>query len=392
MTRVKKLSKADVRRALVAYQFAQTDLAGAFHRLRSVQFDPLAPVGSNHDLVLQARVPGYRIGDWQELAYRDRLIYDGWDKQASLVLMESWPVRRIYHKWHRGYFDRIFREHRHAPKAVLAELQEKGPLLPREFQFQERKDEWKGSWFGPNLTKQTLRALWHSGQVLTHSRRGQHHVYDLAERLVPPELYGTRKIPDARAIETLLEWRFQAMGLIRPAPNWEVWSMPIKAAERNAAISRLRERRKLIPLDIEGQPALAAPAFLKALGQPVEPVVRFIAPLDQFMWDREMIAYLFGFEYLWEVYVPEPKRRWGYYVLPVLYGDRLVARMEAWARKGVLEIRVWHWEAGHPEGIEFREALAKAFKDFMAYSSTQRVVFAEGVDKGLAEIVEKPEP
>ena len=67
---------------MVTYHFRPTDIAGAFKRLRSVQFDPIAPVGCNHDLVLQARIPGYRIGDWQTAAYQDRLIYDGWDKQA----------------------------------------------------------------------------------------------------------------------------------------------------------------------------------------------------------------------------------------------------------------------------------------------------------------------
>lgn len=86
-----EVSKADARRALFAYQFQQTDLAGVFRRLRSVQFDPLSPAAGNHDLVLQARVPKYRTDDWQKAAYRQRAIYDGWDEQASLVAMDGRP-------------------------------------------------------------------------------------------------------------------------------------------------------------------------------------------------------------------------------------------------------------------------------------------------------------
>ncbi|MES1147216.1 MAG: crosslink repair DNA glycosylase YcaQ family protein, partial [bacterium] len=92
------LRKADVRRALVNYHFTPNTLRGTFEKLKSVQYDPLAPIGCNHDLVLQARVPGYKVGDWQKLAYEERFIYDGWDKQACLVLMDSWPVRRIFHQ------------------------------------------------------------------------------------------------------------------------------------------------------------------------------------------------------------------------------------------------------------------------------------------------------
>ena len=91
------LSKQDARRLLVLHHFQPTSLQGAFERLGSVQYDPLNPIGRNHDLVLQARVPEYSVDDWQKLAYQDRFIYDAWDKQASLVLMQDFPMRRIYY-------------------------------------------------------------------------------------------------------------------------------------------------------------------------------------------------------------------------------------------------------------------------------------------------------
>jgi len=139
---------------MVRHHFATShDLRGAFERLRSVQFDPIAPIGCNHDLVLQARVPGYRIGDWQPLAYQDRHIYDGWDKQASVVPFEGWPLRRFFHQRHRQSFEqKVFVDHREAVEAVLNELTERGPLQPKDFAYQQRRDDWEGSWYGPSVT------------------------------------------------------------------------------------------------------------------------------------------------------------------------------------------------------------------------------------------------
>jgi uncharacterized protein YcaQ len=87
------LSRAEARRFLATYHFTPTDVPGVFERLGSVQYDPLNPVGRNPDLVLQARVPGYQVDDWQKTAYTDRLVYDAWDKMACLVPMSDWPKR-----------------------------------------------------------------------------------------------------------------------------------------------------------------------------------------------------------------------------------------------------------------------------------------------------------
>ena len=359
-----------------------------FQRLRCIQFDPIAPVGCNHDLVLQARVARYRIGDWQKLAYQDRAIYDGWDKQASLVPIESWPTHRIYYKWQVGWHQRVFEEHPEAVDAILRELEERGPLLPKECVFQQRKEEWKDSWHGPNLSKQTLRALWHAGKVMTTGRRGGHHVYDLTERVVPPHLFSQPELSDEDALRELVLERHRGVGLLRPNAQWEVWSYSAKAALKNAAIGELVARGELVVVDVEGVKAHATPAFLSLLDQPsLDPRVVFVAPLDPFIWDRKMIAHLFGFEYIWEIYVPEPKRRWGYYVLPVLFGDALVARVEFWCRDDVLEIRRWHTEPGAPKR-GFKGAFQRSLKAFMSYCGATSVTVAEGVDPVVRELAQ----
>ncbi|MEQ1823408.1 MAG: crosslink repair DNA glycosylase YcaQ family protein [Fimbriimonadaceae bacterium] len=363
-----KLSKSDVRRRFVNYHLAKTDLRGAFNRLRSVQFDPIAPVGCNHDLVLQSRVPDYKIGDWNKAAYEERFLYDGWDKQACLIRFDGWNIRRVIYDWHRKSFDRIFEDHAYAVDEVRRELTDRGPLLPKEFTFQEKKPDWRGSWHGPNLTKQTLRALWHAGEVMTYGRRGGHHVYDLTERVVPSEWLNAKKPSEEESVRQILLERHHAMGVIRPTAAYEVWSMDARVAQKKLRTEELIGAGELVPVDIEGIKANTVPAFLAHLGEPlIERRVSFIAPLDQLVWDRKMIHQLFGFEYKWEIYVPESKRVWGYYVLPVLFGDEFVARVEFYFRKGSLELKVWHWEAEPPKDSPFWAALDEAAVRFCRY-------------------------
>jgi uncharacterized protein YcaQ len=381
-----KLSKADARRAFVRYHFEPCSTPwDAFERLRSIQFDPIAPVGCNHDLVLQARVRDYRIGEWERLAYDKRRIYDGWDKQASLVPFEGWPWRRIFHRWHRDHFTSLLSEYAEAAEAILKDIEGRGPLLPKECGFQAKRSEWKGTWFSPNVTKRVLRALWHTGEVMTAGRLKGQHVYDLTERVVPGPVYASPFPEEDEAVRELLRERHRAVGLLRPSASAEVWSYKLYAG-RNAVIGELADRGKLARVDIEGALAHASPHFLPHLDTPpLEPRVVFVAPLDQFVWDRKMIAHLFGFDYKWEIYVPEAKRRWGYYVLPVLFGDRLVARAEFWCRGGVLEIRRWHFEPGDP-GQGFFDALGVALRDFAHYGSALRIESDPSVDSKVRDV------
>src|SRR5229473_2006786 len=119
------ISLEQARRFLVAYHFAPTDISGVFARLGTVQYDPLNPVGRNPDLVLQARVPGYRIDDWQTLAYTERQVYDSWDKQACLIPISDWPMRALIRERYQPYHDReVLRGEAAAAAALLAALDE----------------------------------------------------------------------------------------------------------------------------------------------------------------------------------------------------------------------------------------------------------------------------
>lgn len=382
-----RVSKADAKRAMALHLFEPMDsMEEAFDRLRSVRFDPIAPVGANHDLVLQARVPGYQVGDWERITYEDRLVYDGWDKMASLVPFEGWPLRRAFNVFFRNWFERIFNEHPQAIEAVLKELETAGPLSSKEFIYQEHRPDRKGSWYGPSVTKLALRALWHTGQIMTSRRRKGQHVYDLTERIVPPHLYAQPVLDQEDAVRELVLDRHRAAGLLRPNATAEVWSYFLNAKMRNAAIRQLVEDGDLVRVDVAGVKAHATPEFLSLLDGPApDPRVVFVAPLDQLLWDRKFVGHLYDFEYTWEIYVPEAKRRWGYYVLPVLYGENLVAKAEFWCRNGLLELRRWHTETELRPA--FFRSLERALREFMHYARATEIRADPDIDPEIREVV-----
>ena len=382
-----KLTKQDARRLLVAHHFQPTSLAGAFERLGSVQYDPLNPVGRNHDLVLQARVPDYSIGDWRELAYQKRFLYDAWDKQASLVLMRDYPLRRIYYDWHATRWrEAILDRYPEAVEKVLEELRERGPLSSTDVHFQKHHKQWEGSWYGPKLTKNVLRALWHTGQIHTCKRRNGKHIYDLAERVIPATLYKADPLPEKQSIEWLLELRHQAVGLMRPNAGTAVWSLGISPPARRLHLQKLVQRGVLVPVDIEGVVFHALPRTLECLdekGKSDQHQMRFVAPLDQLMWDRPAIAHLFDFDYVWEVYKPKKLRRWGYYVLPVMLGNRFVARIDSSMSHSIWTVHKWYWEDGGESTPDVLVELEQAVKRFRCYLGAEALKLPRGLSQQL---------
>ena len=394
---VHRVDAARARRASLAYHFRDGTVDDVFDRHASVQFDPLAPLGTNHDLVFAARVPGYRIGDWRDAVYGRSRAYDGWDKQASLVAIDGQPSRRRYHEWHGRRWMREVEERWSAQiDDVVGQLERRGPLEAGEVELDERIDAWEGSWYGPRLAKRILRALWHAGRIATADRRHGRHVYDLAERVLPAEVLARPTPAPDVAARRLIHDRHRATGLLRPSAASEVWSMPLPAEERRGAIAACVDEDRLVPVEVEGILHHAVPEWLDVLasGRTAEGV-RFVAPLDPLLWDRGGVRRAFGFDYLWEVYKPADRRRWGWYVLPVVWRDRFVGRIEG-ARverdDGEIVWRVdrWWWEEGpaaisdRQEGTSFLADLETAAARFARYLGASRCVIRGGVPRDVA--------
>jgi uncharacterized protein YcaQ len=367
-----------------------------FRRLGSVQFDPLAVAGRSHDLVLHARVADYDPG-WCDRLYERREIFEAYNKGLSLVPTSEFA-------WFRGTLSlnapRTLAENGDMAKRVLARIRADGPLSALDF---ERERGATTDWFGlpTNTVRAVLEAYAVTGVLGLARRDGSRRYYDLIERLVPAEVLA-RKLTLAEQLRYKLLSRYRAHGLLgvggagdvfggigpaRPDARWPGYP------GRNALREELVERGDLIPLAVEGVRGKRFVVnddvnLLEAPPNP-PPSVAFVPPFDPIVWDRGLLGSLFEFEYVWELFLPPAKRRWGWYVLPIVFRDRFVGRIEpridrAEARVEVID--VW-WEDGFsPRRVDgFVDAMRDALRAYLGFADADKLAWAPhlGTEKRL---------
>ncbi len=338
------------------------------------------PGARNHDLVLHARIDGYRR-EWCEqwLYGDDRRLFEIYNKSLNIVPMRELPHHRVSWERHAEAYDGgILREHADVAHNILQRIASEGPLSTAAFAEHGHSIDW---WWAPTrVARAVLEALFVVGRVGIARREGNRRYYDLIERLVPDDVMQASETAEEGQIHRLLS-RYRAVGLTSPSAPAELMVGTGKAADRQRQTQVLVERGELTPVEVEGlkgtRYVLASEtAMLKMAAEvqrgPDDQGVAFIAPLDCLFWDRRLLRELWDFEYIWEVYVPEAKRRWGYYVLPILFGDRLVGRIEPRVDRSeqTLNILGISWQPGfNPRAEagfvpEMRTALV-AYRDFV---------------------------
>jgi uncharacterized protein YcaQ len=358
-------------------------------RLGLLQFDPLeVPGARNHDLVLHARIAGYRRAWCEDWLYgSDRRLIEIYNKSLNLLPIEELPHYRV--SWDRNApeMDRgILAEQAPVAEAILRRLKTDGPLSTAAFSEHGHAVDW---WWAPTrASRAVMEALFVVGRIGISRREGNRRYYDLIERLVPRELLARRESEEDGMTHRLLS-RFRATGLTMPAggTQTEVMYSAGTTKERVRRTERLVDDGLLLPVEVDG---LARTRYIIAAEEPIleavadpasipDPRVAFIAPLDPLLWDRRLVRELWGFDYLWEVYVPEAKRRWGYYVLPILYGDRFVGRIEPRLdrKTGTLNVLGIWFEPGfdptEPSG--FMAAFGEAIEAYRGFVGATKVAW-----------------
>ena len=376
------LTKAEARRVLLIHQglWPPRSLSGAagvmkhLRRVRSVQFDPLNIVGHNQELVLQARVGDFRPEMLDGLLYRKRKLLDGWDKQMSIYPVEDRPYfGRQRDAGRNGIADppEVLRTIEEARKAI----RERGPLSSIDLEHDE-KVSW--AWGPTRLAKAALESMFFSGELVIHHRVHTRRIYDFASNHIAADILAAPD-PNIRE-EDYRDWhvlrRLRGVGLLW-ARSSEAWLeiRGVKTGERAETFRRLCERNLVTKIEVEGvrEPLYMAEAdrslMARARKSQAAPAACIIAPLDNLLWDRGLIRTLFDFDYVWEVYKPVSEREYGYYVLPVLHGDRFVARFEPGKDResGSLEIKQWWWEPGVKPTKAMKSAIAECFREFIRY-------------------------
>jgi uncharacterized protein len=357
-------------------------------RLGLLQFDPLeVPGARNHDLVLHARIAGYRR-EWCEawLYGPDRRLIELYNKSLNLLPIDELPHYAV--AWTRSgsyYSERILREQEAVADAIVERIRADGPLSTSAFSEHSHAVDW---WWAPTrAARAVMEALFVTGRLGIARREGNRRYYDLIERLVPPELLARREPEDAAMRHRLLS-RFRATGMTSPrGTQAEVMYSAGSAQDRVRHTAELVDAGVLTPVEVEG---LKGPRYVLSdelpilesaadAGSTIPARVSFLGPLDPLVWDRRQLRELWRFDYLWEVYVPEAKRRWGYYVLPILFGPAFVGRIEPRFDRRTRTLRVagiW-FEPGLAPIDEpgFVPALGDALDAYAAFVGATRVTW-----------------
>jgi len=391
-----RLSRTEARRLMLSHQGLWTPRAASgkeavldiVRRLGCIQYDPLNIVGRNPELVLQARLSDYEPALLDSLLYEDRQLIDGWDKNLSIYRVEDWSFFQRYRDAAKENLGSDSRPAVSILPQVREMIQERGPLSSLDLQFDETVD-W--SWGPTRMARAALESMYSWGELIIHHRVNTRKVYDFANRHLPGELLGADE-PNITA-EEYDDWRtlrrIGGIGLIwnRPGDAW-LGIRGLKAREREAAFTRLINQGKVFEVHVQG---FEVPLYMRSQDHPLISVIKdhspqqeeaaILAPLDNLLWDRRFIHKLFDFYYVWEVYKPAAERLYGYYVLPILYGDRFIARFEPGRDKesGALIIKNWWWEKAVDQTDQMRSALQRCFSRFLSYLGTDSLRIANGI-------------
>ncbi|MBI3661144.1 YcaQ family DNA glycosylase [Candidatus Acetothermia bacterium] len=368
-----------------SYASSDQGIRECFSDLDVLQLDPLPILSRNHDLVIQARVDGTHPGQALDLIHKERLGFEYWDKVLCAVPVRHFPIMRAYMRsggmsWERHREERLRKDHPGAIETVYKTVKKHGALSSKELAALEVGQEELRWWKATKVSNNALEVLWNLGKLSISHRVKYRRYFDLTERVIPEE-YRNGSIPSQKKFwEYVLKKRVRNVGLLPLRGDLEAWS-GLSEARTNGLPEKFVKKGDLSLIEVEGvrQPLLAPPdadeLLEKAKSAAFDGKARFIAPLDPLLWCRRFVHQLWDFEYAWEVYKPKKQRRWGYYVLPVCYGDKFVARFDGKYDKetGTLYVLAYYEEPG---GLpQTHEAIENAFERFLKYFGGERLKF-----------------
>jgi uncharacterized protein len=358
---VERLSAAQARRIALAAQGFADPRSGRtpdgravrrlFDRVGLVQIDSVNVLQRAHYLPLFSRAGPYDTAILDRAAhYSPRRLFEYWGHEASLLPVAlqpalRWRMDRAAHEaW--GGMRRVQQERPDLVAQVLDEVRANGPVAASEVLEHERPKR-TGPWWDWSDVKRAFEWLFWSGRITSARRRGFERLYDLPERVLPAAVVAAPTPPLEEAQRTLLRVAARSLGVASESDLRDYFRLP--AQESKLRVPELVETGELLPVAVEGwrtpgylDPGARMPRRVDARA--------LVGPFDSLVWERPRVERLFGFRYRIEIYVPAPKRVHGYYVLPFLLGDRLVARVDLKADRkgGALRVQAAHAEPDAP--------------------------------------------
>lgn len=370
-----------------------------FDRLGCIQLDTISVISRSHETVVWSRLGRYDPALLAELHHPDGYLMEYWAHAAALVPVSFFPLfqrtmeqYREQHLW--------ARENQQLLSQVLKRIERHGPLRSADFARPEgpRPEAW--DWWGGKPDRRALDALWTTGDLMILKRDGFQRTYELTERLLPAPLRcPPPTLPEQE--DAFVRAALSALGIATPRWTADYFRtggrshVPAKAAM--AALERLTDDGRAVPIVIEGLPD---PAWLASDQLPLldalragrqQPVLTtFLSPFDNLIWHRPRTAELFGFEYRIECYTPAPKRRYGYYSLPILHRGRLIGRLDPSLnrRTGLLTIKSLHIEPGIRLSEGISRAVASALRNLASFLGASEITILESDPRQAAAAIQ----
>jgi uncharacterized protein len=318
------------------------EVEDAINRLSAVQLDSISTVDRAHRLTLTSRIGTYDESELQALVVSGR-IFEYWAHEACLLPVELWPHfrRTMEGGGHWGFHDRALRENADLVEPVLERIRAEGPLASRDFGgTRTSKEMWART-----PAKAVLEALWDRGVLVVAGRESFQRRYDLAERVIPRAILDAPTPDEDETLRTLALLAVRARGALTEPAIREHWRLKGGRVRLHRHVLALVDEGLLreVHVDDGGQP-FYVDAEAELDGDPAPPVL--LCPFDNLLWDRPLAERLFGFRHVMEIYKREHEREYGYYVLPLLAGDRIVGRADLKAERaaGILHVRSFHPE------------------------------------------------
>jgi uncharacterized protein YcaQ len=345
-------------------------------RFGYLQLDTVSIAGArSHAIVLLSRLDGFDPELAEKLLRPNEPLFEYWGHEASWIPIELYPIfefrRKAFcsHPW----WGDLIGQHPQIADNLRRRIRDEGPLRSLDM-------EGRGSngWWDLKLVKRVATALWSAGELAIRERRNFQRVYDLAERVIP-EQWRQDSLSEPQAVEQLLLHALQGHGWAATGTLSQTWRLANQKKRIGAALKRLVETGEIVPCILDGEGQKKHPGWIRP--RDLELAARLkrvrpradkgvlLSPFDPVLWDRRRVRQLFDFDQVLEIFKPAPQRKYGYYCLPVLAGDRLVARVDLkadWKTKtlNVLSIRVEEANLTGAGSAEAREALRTALSRY----------------------------
>ena len=345
-----------------------------FNTLRSIQFDPQSPCGTNVDLVLQARVKGIHPKDYYSWLYKNKKGIECFDKELCIVPIEDLSLcKKIFSNRSKKKTDDFIQENLVAIEKLILRIKKDGEISSSQI-IDDRKIE--SFWGNPRWGKAVLDILWKTGRLVISKREKGRKYYNLSERI-----YGKKYIwiEENNINSEKVIRRIRSIGLLPKSGTGQGWLGVGIGKQILPIVTRLLEQKILIEVKIEDVKKtyvmINSDLHLLQKVTVIKPELNivFLAPLDNLLWDREMIKNIFDFEYKWEVYTPKHQRKYGHYVLPILYGDKFIGRIEPRQVGDMLEIRGLWLEPDFQWTKTVNKSFSNYLENFIRYLHVQKV-------------------